>query len=101
MTTVNDISDIVRILQGQPQWAETLRGVLLSRELLELPKTLADHQELMNQTLVAIGGRLDHIDQRFDGIDHRLDSMDRALINWTDASTTWAAAPTRAGSGRT
>ena len=37
MTTINDISDLVRILREQPDWAEALRALLLTQELLDLP----------------------------------------------------------------
>ena len=37
MTEINDISDLARILRENPDWADILRGILLSRELLELP----------------------------------------------------------------
>ena len=40
-TTINDISDLSRILQENPEWAETLRSLLLSREVLTQPEKLA------------------------------------------------------------
>ena len=40
-TAVADIADLVKILREQPEWAETLRSVLLSKELLEMPEKLA------------------------------------------------------------
>ena len=51
MTTVNDIADIVRIIREQPEWADTLRSVLLSRELLELPQRFAEYAESTNRRL--------------------------------------------------
>ena len=41
MTTINDITDLIRLLQEDPAWAEALRNVLLTKELLELPETFA------------------------------------------------------------
>ena len=40
-TAIPDIVDLVKILREQPEWAETLRAILLTRELLELPENLA------------------------------------------------------------
>ena len=37
MTTINTIEDLARILQDQPTWAEALRAILLTQELLDLP----------------------------------------------------------------
>lgn len=30
--TVNDITDVARILREQPEWADTIRNLLLSRD---------------------------------------------------------------------
>ncbi|MYC30013.1 MAG: hypothetical protein F4X65_07990 [Chloroflexi bacterium] len=37
MTTLNTIEDLARILKEQPTWAEALRALVLSGDLLELP----------------------------------------------------------------
>ncbi len=37
MTTINTIEDLVRILREQPAWAEAVRAVLLTEDLLDLP----------------------------------------------------------------
>ena len=54
-TTINDISDLVRILEEHPDWAETLRSLLLTREVLELPEKLV----LLIQAQEATNARLD------------------------------------------
>ena len=61
MTTINDISDLIRIIRQDPDWAEALRSVLLSKELLALPETFAafvsetrENSRLVNQRLHAI-----------------------------------------------
>ena len=41
MTTVNTIEDLVRVMDENPEWVEALRARLLTRELLELPQTVA------------------------------------------------------------
>ena len=90
MTTINDISDLVRILRDQPEWAETIRGVLLSRELLDLPEKFARFVDLTDRNFQAVNARLDHlesdvaefkasVDERFDRVDERFDRMDRRM----------------------
>ncbi len=86
MTTINDISDLVKIIQEQPQWAETLRGVLLSRELLELPEKFAafvatvDRQfEAVYQRFEAVDRRFEAVDRQFEAVHGRLDRMDEEL----------------------
>ncbi len=41
MTTINDITDLIRLLREDPTWTETLRNLLLTKELVELPETLS------------------------------------------------------------
>ena len=54
MTTVNDIADILRIIREQPEWAEALRGALLSKEVLELPQRLADFTATAEKRFAAL-----------------------------------------------
>ena len=64
-TTVNDISDIVRILREQPEWADTLRGILLSEEILKLPEMvaeLAESNKLIHERLDRLEGRMDRLE---------------------------------------
>lgn len=51
MTTINNIADLARILREQPEWADTIRGLLLSRELLALPDQFAQFTKLVNHRL--------------------------------------------------
>ncbi len=54
-TSMNDIVDFVRILNEQPEWADTIRGILLGQELLDLPRQLAQFVQATNERL----GRLE------------------------------------------
>ena len=42
MTTINDISDLLRILNEQPEWADQVRAALLGQRYLELPDRVDD-----------------------------------------------------------
>lgn len=41
MTTINDISDLVRVLQERPDWLAAVRNLVVSEELLNLPQQVA------------------------------------------------------------
>ena len=56
MTTVNDFTDILRIIREQPEWGEALRGALLSKEVLELPQRLAEFSEAANKRFDRLEG---------------------------------------------
>ena len=78
MTTINDINDLARILREQPEWVDTLRSLLLTQELLELPDRLAELVkvvEAMNQRLDRMEGRLDEMGVLLDGMGVLLDGM--------------------------
>ena len=58
MITIDTIDDLVRVLRETPDWAEAVRSVLLSKELLNLPKHVAtlaasitDQTEITNRRL--------------------------------------------------
>lgn len=54
MTTINTIEDLLRLLDENPEWLEALRSRLLTREVLEMPQTLARFIEATNQRLDAL-----------------------------------------------
>ena len=63
-TTINDISDLARILEEHPEWAETLRSLLLTKELMELPERLV----LLIQAQEATNARLDQTTARLEEV---------------------------------
>ena len=64
MTTINDIADFARILREQPEWTDTIRAVLLGKDLLDLPQQLAEFVQLTNQRLQQLETRHDTLDDR-------------------------------------
>ena len=62
MTSINDIADLVRILREQPEWADTIRGILLGQELLELPERFASFVELTSENFRLVHQRLDRLE---------------------------------------
>ena len=76
--TINNIGDLIQILQDQPQWAEALRGVLLSRELLELPEEFAKFVQLTNANFELVNTKLERLETR---LETRMDGMDGRMDN--------------------
>ncbi len=68
MATINTIEDLVQILDDNPRWLEAIRARLLTREMLEMPQTLARLAE-----------RIDlfeyRTDRRFDRLDANVQSI--------------------------
>ena len=87
MTTATDIytiEDLVRILDDRPDWVEALRARLLTRELLELPNTLAKINEETTLQLEVVRLRLDEIKLRLDENDVRASRMQHVLQRLQD-----------------
>ena len=68
MTTINDISDFARIIREQPEWADTIRSLLLSKELLELPVRFAEFVELTNRNFQLVYQRLERLETSMDEV---------------------------------
>ncbi len=73
MTTINTIEDLARILRDQPTWAEALRALLLTQDLLDLPgrfdrfvETQQETNRLTERRLQAIEGQLGNLQGGFD-----------------------------------
>ena len=69
MTTIDNIADLVRILKEQPEWADTIRSILLTEELLNLPARFAEFVQLTQESNRLINERLIHIDTRVDRLE--------------------------------
>ena len=90
VNTIDTIEDLVRIMDERPEWVEAMRARLLTRELLELPRTVATFATEMNsfratmdrfvaetsKFIASTNKRLDNIEARLDGHDARFDAVD-------------------------
>ncbi len=47
--TVNDLHDLIKLLEEQPEWRAELRRVLLTSELLQLPELVREIADLQRQ----------------------------------------------------
>ena len=75
-TTIATVEDLVRVLDEIPGWLEALRVRLLTRELLELPKTMAEFVATTNRRFEEVDRRFEEVDRRFDAVDRRFDRLE-------------------------
>ena len=89
MTTINNVEDLIRVLDENPQWLETLRARILTREVLELPQRLAEfavasdrraeqHEQSNNEQFNAVEQRFEAVDRRFDALEQKVDQHQEA-----------------------
>ena len=74
-TNIDTIEDLMRIMDENPEWLEAVRSRLLTRELLDMPRTLALFMETTNKRFDGVDERLAGVDKRFDGVDKRFDEV--------------------------
>ncbi len=79
MTTINDISDVARVLREHPEWRETIRGLVLGEETARLPEQLASFVEASQRNFEAT-------DRRIAALDRRLAALDRRLASYIEAT---------------
>ncbi len=81
MTTINTIEDLARILRDQPAWAEALRALLLTQELLDLPGRFDRFVEAQREFNQAQRETNRLTDQRLNAIEGRMDRVEGQLGN--------------------
>ena len=88
MTTINTIEDLARILRDQATWAEALRALLLTQELLDLPgrfDRFVEAQREFNQAQQEANQAKQETnrltDQRLNAIEGRMDRVEGQLGN--------------------
>ena len=83
MTSVNDISDFARIIREQPEWADTVRSLLLGQELLELPERFAESVLLTTENFMLVNRRIDDLEtrmtQEFQLVNRRIDDLETRM----------------------
>ena len=75
-TEIRDITDLVRILEEQPHWAEILRKIIVGPELMELPRVFRLHQEEVNRQFALIQEQFREVYARFDRMEARQERME-------------------------
>jgi DNA repair exonuclease SbcCD ATPase subunit len=80
MTTFNNIDDLLRILDENPQLLDAVRARVLTRELLALPETVARLTERVDQIAV----RLDQLTERMDQLAERMDQLAARMDQLTE-----------------
>ena len=90
MATFSTVDELVRILDDDPRMAEALRARVLTRELLDLPETVARLAERMDEFSAAAtarfeqsGRRIDaleqHMEKHFEELNKRMNALDKRV----------------------
>ena len=77
-SNINDIEDLMRILDENPQWVEALRARLLTRELLDLPEKFAELSQKfveLSQTVAELVATVRELADELRATNRRLDRL--------------------------
>ncbi len=91
MTTIGTFDDIVRALREQPELRDTVRQLVLTEEVLELPQKLADLAQQVQELAAAVANltrRLDDFiettNRNFQTVNERLDRLEANVGSLND-----------------
>ncbi len=86
--TVTDLHDLIRLLEEHPDWRTDLRRVLLSEELLDLPRAVQELAIAQRRTEEALTRLTDRVEQGFaQAAADRQRLQDRAEEGFAEAGT--------------
>ena len=75
MTTIDDISDLVRVLRERPDWLAAVRNLVLGEDLLTWPQQMAQYAKFTEENLKLVSER---IDARVDRLSEQLTQFVKA-----------------------
>lgn len=76
MTTINDISDLVRVLEERPDWRATVRNLLLGEDLLNVPQQLAQFIETTNQFIESANENFRVVNARLNRLEGKMGNFE-------------------------
>ena len=76
MTTINDISDLVRVLEERPDWRAAVRNLLLGEDMLNVPQQLAQLIETTNQFIETTNQFIEATNENFRVVNARLNRLE-------------------------
>lgn len=85
MTIFSTVDELVRILDADPQMAEALRARVLTRELLDLPETVARLTARVDEFSAAAAARFEQSDKRIDALEQHMEKRFEELNKRMDA----------------
>ena len=86
MTTINDIADLLRIIKEQPEWAEAVRGALLSEEVLSLPERFNEFVQLTRENNRIANERLTELKAGVSSLETALAATNQRLDEFIEAT---------------
>ena len=88
MTTINSIQDLIQLLRDQPQWADELRGILLSDELRDLPAAVRDLAQAMRDSAASADRHIAAVESAVGELTERTQTLETKVDGLAATTTT-------------
>ena len=89
MATINNIADLVKVLQDNPEWLLTVRGLIISKEIADLPSSVEELKATVDSMSDTLTTRLDDVSSmlttRLDDVSGMLTTVSGRVDNLTGA----------------
>ena len=86
MTTINDISDLVQVLQDHPEWRHTIRGLVIGEELAQVPQQLTELERNLAAFIKSTDRRFEATERNFQLLQESQQETDRKLASFMEAT---------------
>lgn len=77
--TINDISDVARILRERPEWLDIIRSIVVGEELLSVPQQLAELTGRVSDLTQQVNDFVQATNENFSLVYERLDRLEATL----------------------
>ena len=84
MTEINNISDLVRVLEENPEWLYTLQGMIISREMAAVPaqlNRLDDKVDSLDGKVAGLDVKVNSLGDQVSGLDGKVNRLDGKVDN--------------------
>ena len=75
MTTINTIEDLARILKEQPTWAEAIRSLVLSEDLLDLPARFDRFVEAQGEVNARLERNIEALQESYARLERNIEAL--------------------------
>ena len=75
MATINNIADLVKVLQDNPEWLLTICGLIISKEIADLPSSVEELKATVDRMSDTLTTRLDNVSSMLTTVSSRVDNL--------------------------
>jgi len=75
LATINNMADLVKVLQDNPEWLLTIRGLIISKEIADLPASVEELKATVERMSDTLTTRLDDVSGTLTTVSGRVNNL--------------------------